>query len=441
MRLTGLAALAALCLVCGDVRSAAASGVPTIVTLKNGLRVVLAPDSLAMAVDVAVWYPAGTIAEKPGLAGASHLAERLMFRGSPAVPDREHVRRLLAEGGTVNTQMSPDYACFWQTVPAEAMGAALRQEAARMKGLSYAPAVFEAERRAARADLKSLRDRPITTRALTHLRATMFEGHPYGRSLYGRDADLARMTAREFEAWRRTAFAPGGATLTIVGRFEPAATLALVRQLFETQARGSVSPQPAAKLPAPVSRREWSRDDTPARLLLAGWRVPMASDPDMPALELLAQVLAGNEGARLRQALVVDWRAAVLVQAGVVPNRNASMFWTMAALSAEADSSTAENALLDQVGRFTREAIPADELERARQQLLTRDYFRGQGVRARAHEIGEALVVSDDVSNVDARIARLTALTPADLQRVAQRVFTPESRSIVWLVPREEGTR
>ncbi|MBI5169981.1 MAG: insulinase family protein [Candidatus Eisenbacteria bacterium] len=447
MKLRGSAVLTAawlvLCVASGAPRACAASAAPapTSVTLKNGLRVVLAPDSAAMAVDVAVWYPAGTRAERAGLAGASHLAERLMFRGSTGVPDGEHVRRVLAEGGSVNTQMSPDYACFWQTVPAEALPLALRLEAARMGGLSYGPDAFAAERRAARADLRGWRDRPVVTLALAQLRATLFEGHPYGRLLYGTDADLARMTAKDVEAWRRGAYAPGSAVLTIVGRFDAEAALALVRRTFEPLPKGSPATLPALKELAPGERRNWAREQTPARLLLAGWRVPPASDPDAPALELLAQVLGGGEASRLNGALVHDWHAALLTQAGVVPNREASMFWAMAALGADADSSTAERALLDQVGRLAREPVPGDELERARAQLLTGELFRQQTVRARAQAIGEAQVFAGDPANAERRLAQLASLTPADLQRVAQRVLVETARAIVWLAPREEAGR
>lgn len=432
------AACLVLCAATGAPRASAAPA-PTTVTLKNGLRVVLAPDSAAMAVDVAVWYPAGTRAERAGLAGASHLAERLMFRGSATVPDGEHVRRILAEGGSVNTQMSPDYACFWQTVPAEAVPLALRLEAARMTGLSYGAEAFEAERRAARADLRGWRDRPVVTLALAQLRATLFEGHPYGRLLYGSDADLARMTAKDFESWRRGAYAPGAAVLTIVGRFDAEATLALVRRTFESLPKGSAAALPAVKDLAPGERRGWTRENTPARLLLAGWRVPPASDPDAPAFELLAQVLGGGEKSRLNAALVQDWHAALLTQAGVVPNREASMFWAMAALGADADSSTAERALLDQVGRLAREAIPGDELDRARAQLLTGELFRLQTVHARAQALGEAQVFAGDPAVAERRLAQLAALTPADLQRAAQRVLTETTRAVVWLAPREEA--
>src|SRR5439155_19767112 len=58
----------------------------TRVTLKNGMRVVLAPDSLATAVDVAVWFPAGTRHEKSTQSGLALLAARLGFRNGATDP-------------------------------------------------------------------------------------------------------------------------------------------------------------------------------------------------------------------------------------------------------------------------------------------------------------------------------------------------------------------
>ena len=59
------------------------------VTLKNGLRLVLSPDSTATAVDLAVWYPAGSGVEPAGQSGITHVVEHLMFRGSAHVAPLE----------------------------------------------------------------------------------------------------------------------------------------------------------------------------------------------------------------------------------------------------------------------------------------------------------------------------------------------------------------
>src|SRR6185436_15177768 len=68
-------------------------------TLDNGLQVVLAADPAAAAVDVAVWYDAGTRLEPAGRTGVAHLFEHLMFRGSTRFAAGEHARRIAASGG------------------------------------------------------------------------------------------------------------------------------------------------------------------------------------------------------------------------------------------------------------------------------------------------------------------------------------------------------
>ncbi|HTR96471.1 MAG TPA: pitrilysin family protein [Candidatus Acidoferrales bacterium] len=413
-----------------------AGAAPALVKLRNGLQVVLAPDSSATAVDVAVFYRVSAADEPRDESGVRHLVERLMFRGSANVADGEHVRRLTAAGGTVSTSLLPDYSCFWETVPAQAADEALVLEADRMAGLRTTSAAFEQSRRLAIADVRARAQRPLLPRAVARLSADVLAGLPGAQPLEGDEAMLAKLTPDEVDAWRRAHYGPATAVLTIVGRFEPTATLARVRQLFEPVARaGAAGATPSA--PAPTAgHRVWETFDTPARLLLAGWRVPGAGDPDGPALELLAAALGHGDDARLTHSLVQDWHQAVVAQAGLDRHDAGSMLWTFAALRPDADSSTAERALLDGVGSLAREPMDGAELDRVRAQYVTSELFRLQTVRAQAEALGESALAGRELAAGTRRLDAFARLTPADLQRVAQRVFTDEARTVVWLVPR-----
>ena len=61
-------------------------------TLRNGLRVVLAPDRSAPVVAVAVYYDVGIRSEPEGRTGFAHLFEHLMFQGSANLEKMEHVQ-------------------------------------------------------------------------------------------------------------------------------------------------------------------------------------------------------------------------------------------------------------------------------------------------------------------------------------------------------------
>lgn len=419
---------------------APASAAVSVETLGNGLRVVYAPDSLATAVDVAAWYPGGSRDEKPGKTGLTHLVERMMFRGSAHVADGEHRRRLLAEGGVVNTTTTPDYSAFWQTVPAEVLPTALRFEADRMAGAPADPAAFQAERAACLADAKAREARAAAgsevVSALLRLRDAVFQGHPYARALEGTPADVQSLTPADLDAWRKDHDGPSGAVLTIVGRFDLETTRAFVQRVFGAlPRRGAGTPAPARIAPPTAERRASAPGGTPVRLLLAGWRCPGAADPDAPAIELLAQIMGEGESSRLQSALVGSWAAAYVTQGGVQMHRDASMLWGLAALREDADSTVAEHMLTDEFARLTREPVPGDELDRVRTRMLTRERFQSQTTRARAAALGEALIEAGDVGAAEKRLDTIARLTPADLQRVAQRVLTESARALVWVVP------
>ena len=428
-----LAAMAWCFCAVAPVARASEPGV-TRVTLGNGLRVVLAPDSLATAADVAVWYASGVRNEKPGFSGMTRLFERLMFRGSATVADGEHRRRIFSEGGLANTTTTPDYSCFWETVPGEAVGTALRLEADRMAGLKPSAAALTQERRAVAEDRRAASQRTPVARGLARLYATVFAGQPYGRPLLGTGAELDRITLRDIEAWRRERYVPANAVLTVVGRFDEAATLQRIQQWFGAIAKGSV-PANMRLTPATGIRRADERVEAPARLLFVGWRGPGMDDPDVAAIEVIARLLGTGENARLPLALVSEWKVAIAAQAGCNLHRDASLLWSFAVVPVEADTATAERLLLDEVGRLAREAVSEDELEAARRGLETGMLFAQQSTRGRAQALGEAELLTGDVRHAAARLSAIRALTVADVQRVAQRVVTEAGRGVVWIAP------
>lgn len=430
-----MAAIALACLVCSCacVGSAAGAGI-TRTTLSNGLRVVLAPDSLATAADVAVWYATGARHEQPGQPGMSRLFERLMFRGSAHVPGGEHRRRIHAEGGVSNTTTTPDYSCFWETVPGEAVGMALQLEADRMAGLRVSAAALDEERRAVDEDRRMATQRTPVSRGLAQLYAAVFGNRSYGRPSLGVEGGLARVSIREVEAWRRERYTPANAVLTVVGRFDPATTLQRIRQWFEPIPRGSAPTASKPGSPA-VGTRRVDRVDAQARLLFVGWRGPGATDVDAAAFEVLARVLGSGEQARLPRSLVAESKMAVAAQAGCNVHQDASLLWTLAVINTQVDSTTAERLLFDEVTRLTNEPLTEEEMNAARAALESSSWFTQQSARGRAVALGEAELLMGDANRSTARAEALARLNPADVQRVARKFLTDAGRGIVWLVP------
>ncbi len=89
-------------------------------TLPNGLRVVLARDTTAPTVTVAVYYHIGFRVEPRDRTGFAHLFEHLMFQGSAHVGKVEHVRLVEGAGGRMNGHTMGDLTAYYEAVPSGA---------------------------------------------------------------------------------------------------------------------------------------------------------------------------------------------------------------------------------------------------------------------------------------------------------------------------------
>lgn len=430
------AALAlALAFACPHPVAAQTLALPRVVTLRNGLQLLLAPDSSAQAVDVAVWYPTGSAAEPAGRSGITHLFERMLFRGSAHVPDGDHLRRVLAEGGTANARTTADYTCRWQTLPPAALGLAFELEADRIAALALTAANLAAEKRAIE-DGQRAQQNPVTV-ALEQLYATAWRDRPYRRPVTGLPGDLERITLADCQAWQRARFGPERATVSVVGRFDPDEAVRLARRWLEPIARTGPGrePAPAGSAPAPPAARAVQRVDVPVAVLALGWRGQGGAAADALPLALLSRMVSGRPESPLDYTLVQRKQEALFVQSGFDGRRDGALFYAVAVARPGADTTAIERDAVAAIEQLAESPPPADAVERARLEEETATLFAWQTARNRADALGAAAMTGGDPAGALARLARLRALTAADLQEVARRTFTAAHRSVAWVMP------
>lgn len=430
------AVLSLLAVTAGFASVARAGLVPGTVeryALDNGLQVVLASDPAAAAVDVAVWYDAGTRSEPAGRTGVAHLFEHLMFRGSSRFASGEHARRITGAGGTFGAFTTADFCSFFDTVPASALDLALELEADRMTGLA-----IDAQRLdVTRAGVAVERQLPAYTApavlGLQRLYATAFPGHPYRLPPFGAEADLRKLTVADCKAWYRDRFGPGRAVLTVTGRIDPAEARALVARHFGSLKGGKPGPaRPKIDL-TQAGHRASERGRARFRVLWAGWTLPGRGDPDLAPLLLLAATLARGEDSRIARTLIDERQSCVFSDGDLEARADASLLYCMLALAPTADSAVVERDLQAAVDRMAKEPLTANELETARRRAEAATLFSLQTARGRGLALGTSVAATGNEQDVDRQLERIRACTAADVQRVAARFLTGQRRSVVWV--------
>ena len=93
-------------------------------------------------------------------------------------------------------------------------------------------------------------------------------------------------------------------------------------------------------------------------------------------------------------------------------------------------------ALIAELDRLRNEPISAAELQQAKNQFA-RDYiFSRESNKDKAEHLGHAAVIHNDIKTADGEFDIFMNITPADVQRVARKYFTPENRLVVTIMPK-----
>ena len=393
-------------------------------TLANGLQVIGLPLPGAGNVAVQVWYRVGGKDDPPRRSGFAHLFEHIMFKRTKNLPNEAFDRLTEDVGGSNNAFTASDVTAYLNEVPANHLERLLWAEAERMGSLQVDQANFDSERDVVKEELREGVLADPYGRLLNALPGLTYVRHPYRRPPIGSIEDLDAATLADVRRFHATWYRPDNAVLIVAGGFDPADLTRWVDRHFAPLPRPA-EPLPRAKVAEP-------RRTEPRRVALTGptvplpalailWQGPRAGAADAPALQVASALLSGGESSRMNEALV--YRAQLAQSAGFWADLNAEagMLAAYAVAASGKPLSRLEAAMLAEIRRLATGPIPQDELDKVRTQLLTGVVASRQTPAGQAQGVGWALVNYGDPRQADGEIARLQAVTAADVQRVLRR--------------------
>lgn len=414
--------------------------------LDNGVTVVAVPAPTPGIVAVQTWMDVGSRDEvEEGMTGFAHFFEHLMFHGSEALPRDAREARLLSLAVDENAWTSTDHTVYVARAPAASLPALLAVEADRFMALSLTADGVRREAGAVYGEYRKGRASP-DNRAWELLWETAFPTHPYGHSTIGLEADIAAMPERVDRAiaFHRTFYQPGRATVVVAGDVEPEAVLDLVEA-----SHGAWRPHPdaAPALERPAEppqeaerRREAAWTDGPINPRLAmGWRIPAfePGDADGAARILLAELLGGSSAA-LRRRLVDDEALAWGLWVGEPEPRSPGLFEIHVELREGVTAAQVEAVVAEEIAALSGRGEPevvGESVRRARAKARRAVLLQLDSPARWASAVGRYASYTGDVRALDRHVTALSAVTVADVQRVAVDTFRDESRTVVHLAP------
>jgi zinc protease len=412
-------------------------------SLSNGLKILLLRDTRAPVVTCMVWYRVGARNEWLGSTGLAHLLEHMMFKGTPDYSATAFSNLIQSHGGRHNAFTNQDSTAYFERLAADQLDVALKLEADRMQNLLLDATAFTLEHQVVQEERRlRVDDQPVAF-LWEALRATAYQAHPYGWPVIGWSTDLQKLTVEAARQFYDTYYVPNNAVLVLVGDFEAEATLARIREYFGSIPGAAAPPAVLAQEPEQHGERRVTVR-RPARLpyVAAAYHVPTYAHADAYALDVMGALLGGGQSSRLEIALQRQQQLVFAIGAGYPGvSIDAGLFTIYAQPRPGVLVADVEAAIWKEVARLTHTPPAADELARIKRRLTAEYVLRLDSQFYRALALGQA-EMAGSWQWLTTYLARIDAVTAADVQRVARTYLTTENRTVGILepLPMQEGT-
>ena len=369
----------------------------------------------------------GSRNEHTGITGVSHLLEHMLFKGTQQYRLGEIARTLFLNGASFNASTYYDWTNYYETIAADRLELAMRIEADRMVNSRIDKADLDSEMTVVRSELEGGENSPgrLLWQAVA---STAFQAHPYRWPVIGWRSDVENVSRDAIYQYYRTHYGPSNADVVDRGRLRTAAGRWLVRQHF-----GPIKPiptPPRSTRPSPRSagsdasscgdRAAADRARSPRRRRRRSTRT---STHWTCCRESSAR--AAPAGSTRRSSRRGSPPAST---PGSPSLRDPFLFDVTATARPGVTAEQLENAMLDEVERMKRAPITAEELP-ARQRRIEADFvFQTDSVTAQARQLGYWAMIGD-WRYLTTYLDRVRALTAADIQAVAKKTFTVDTRT------------
>jgi predicted Zn-dependent peptidase len=459
-------------------------------TLDNGMKFIVLERHRAPVVSFLIYADVGGANEPEGQTGVAHYLEHLAFKGTQRIGTTNYqaekpilekqdqifaqIKQAKAEGNNeklkqliidletlsseadqyvkqnefgriveqaggvgMNAMTSADATLYFYSLPANKLELWMSLESERF--LEPVFREFYKEKQVILEERRSRTENSPVGQMIEAFSATAFKAHPYRRPVIGYVQDLENLTRENVQNFFETYYVPNNLTVAIVGDVNPDEVKRLAEIYFGRYLARPKPPELNIVEPPQTETRELTLTLKTQPWYFEGYPSPALNHPDSMIYDLISSLLSDGRTSRLYKSLVEEQQIALTAQgsSGYPGNKytNLMLFYAMPAPGHTVDQVAVS--LRKEIDRLKTELVSKTELERVKTQakaslLTSLDSNMGMAFALVGYEVKTGSWV-----NLFEQLEKIDAITPQDIQRVAQEVFLPEKRTTGRLLSKE----
>jgi len=391
--------------------------------LPNGITLLTEAMPHVRSVAVGVWLKRGSRHETPLQSGISHFIEHMVFKGTKNRSAEVIAAQVDSIGGHMDAFTAKEYASFHLKVLDEHLPLAVDILGDIAMNPLFDPSEMTKEKKVIFEEINMVEDTPDDL-VMELFTEAFWPRHPLGRPILGTKSSVSRFRRDELAGFFRSVYRPGNIVIAAAGHLEHGATSRLVRRHFGELAPGGRSrnggpPRPASRI---VTRSKKELEQV--HLCLGTPAYPQAHE-DRYGVYILNTVLGGSMSSRLFQNVREKRGLVYSISSGVSAYSDAGTLTIYAGTSLDSVDEVVRLSL-EELRRMKGEALPADELRRAKDHLKGSLMLSLENTGSRMNHIARQEIYFGRAFKLDEILSGIESVSAEDVPRIAGELFRGE---------------
>jgi len=386
-------------------------------TLPNGIRLIYEQMDAVRSVAVGVWVDTGSVRETAQTAGASHLIEHMVFKGTARRSAEQIAVEMDAVGGNLNAFTARECTCFYAKVLDEHIELAADMLSDIVFESTFDSDALKLEQGVVVEEILMNEDSPDDV-AAEGANMAFFEGEPLAAPILGTQQSVRAFTRETLLAYKRAHYLPKNIVVACAGHFDEDRLLKTMTAYFGKIAAQSGAAEPLCeRYPGGKRVRFIEKDVEQVHICLTLPGFARDTDGQFP-LAVLSNIIGGSMSSRLFQTIREKMGLAYSVYSFPTSYTTTGSF-TLYAGTGEKQAAEVLKRMVDEIESVRKKGVTREELERCRDQLKGSYLLGMESSNAQMNALGKVLLLQKREYDEAETIRRIECVTMEDVERVA----------------------
>jgi predicted Zn-dependent peptidase len=270
------------------------------------------------------------------------------------------------------------------------------------------------------------------------LRPLAYTTHPYKWSTIGKSIEpIQKATMEDVKDFYTRFYNPNNAILVLAGNTTVEEVKELSMKWFGPISAGEKVIRNLPEEPVQTEPRILTVErEVPLDCIYKAYHMCGKMDDDYPIIDLMSDMLSNGNSSRLYQSLIKEQQLFSDINAFLTGDEDGGLFVVSGKLMQGVTMEKAEASILEEFNRLKTNLVNGDELQKVKNKVESLIAFTEMRIQERALNLAYAEHLGD-INMVNTDILRYRAVTPEQIQTLANQILIPENCSTLYYLAKK----